>query len=56
MQVNGQKLQYFLLKFHVSTDISLKEHNYVLKENKVHKEAFKEKDYVTNRNFPWMMY
>ena len=47
MQVNGQKLQYFLLKFHVSTDISLKEHNYVLKENKVHKEAFKEKDYVT---------
>ena len=31
--------------FHVSTDISLKDHDYVPKEKKVHKEeAFKEKE------------
>ena len=34
--------------FRVSTDIALKDHDYTLKENKVHREeAFKEKDYVT---------
>ena len=34
--------------FRVSTDISLKDHDYVPKEKKVHKEeAFKEKEQVT---------